>query len=160
MATQVAGAGDFIRPYRGPVRLRTFPEGASQSFKKGYLLKFGADAGAENRVIVVAADPTLVVGVAAQDASGTTDNPVSVWLAEAGVEFRVRYADSQAIDQTDIADAGFGMVADGTNLIHRLDNTETSAKVFHVTELLDADGDVNGAVAATILAAVRAPFAE
>ena len=89
-----------------------------------------------------------------------TDAPVSVWMAEAGVEFRVLYGDTQAIDQTDLGDAGFGMVADGTNLIHRLDNTETTAKVFHVTELLDADGDVNGAVAATIIAATRAPYTE
>ncbi len=160
MATLTVTSADYIRPYRGPVRLRTFKEGASQTFKKGYLLKFGADAGHEERVIVVGTDPALVVGVAAQDASGVTDAEVSVWLAEAGVEFLVRYADTQAIDQTDIADAGFGMIADATNLIHRLDNTETTAKVFHVTELIDADADVNGRVAATIIAATRAPYTE
>jgi hypothetical protein len=158
MATRTVTAADYIRPYRGPVRLKKFPEGASQTFKKGYMLKFGADAGAENRVIVVGADPTLVIGVAAQDASGTTDAEVAVWLAEPGVEFLGVVQDTGALDQTNLAAAGYGMVADATNTIHRVDLTETTAKVVHITELIDADADVNGRVAFQFLPAVRAPF--
>jgi len=158
MATRTVTAADYIRPYRGPIRTKTFPEGASQTFKKGYMLKFGADAGAENRVIVVGADPTLVIGVAAQDASGVTDAPVPVWLAEPGVEFIGVVQNTGALDQTQLGAAGYGMVADGSNLIHRVDLSETTTKVVHITELIDADGDVNGRVAFQFLAAARSPF--
>lgn len=159
MAARTVTSADYIRPFRGPVRLRTFKEGASQTFKKGYMLKFGADAGHEERVIVVGADPTLVVGVAAQDASGVTDADVSVWLAEPGAEFQGVVQDTGALDQTQLAAAGYGMIADATNLIHRIDLSETTAKVVHITQLIDADADTNGRVVFHFLAAVRAPFA-
>jgi hypothetical protein len=135
--------------------LRHFPEDASQTFKKGDPLIFGNTAGNENRVKIAGADPAGIIGFAAQDASGTTGTSIPVWVAIEGCEFLVRYADTQAIDQTDLGDAGFGIVADGTNLIWRLDNTETTAKVFKVTELIDADADVNGRAAAIVVAAAR-----
>lgn len=158
MATLTVTSKDYIRPYRGPVRIRTFPEGASQTFLKGDPVKFGSDAGHENRVIVAGADPTLIIGFAAQDASGTTDEPVSVWLAETGVEFVGRVQNAGALDQTQLAAAGYGLVADGTNDIWRVDLTETTTKVVHITELIDADADVNGRVAFAVLAAARAPY--
>lgn len=158
MATRTVSAGDRIAPYRGPVRCLNFPEGAAQTFKRGYLVKFGADAGFENRVIVVGADPTLVIGVAAADATGVTDAPVPVWLAEPGVEFIGVVQSTGALDQTQLAAAGYGIIADATNLIHRVDLTETTAKVVHITQLIDADADVNGRVAFQFLAAARAPF--
>lgn len=158
MATLTVTSADYIRPYRGTARIRTFPEGASQTFKKGDPLKFGADAGHENRVIVCGADPTLIIGFAAGDASGTTDEPVSVWLAEVGAEFIGRVQNTGALDQTQLAAAGYGIVADGTNDIWRVDLSETTTKVVHITELIDADADVNGRVAFTVLATPRAPY--
>lgn len=155
MATRTVTAADYIRPISPNVRPRTFKEGASQTFKKGYLLKYGSDAGHEERVIVIGADPTAAIGVAAQDASGVTDAEVSVWVFEPGVEFQAVVEDSRAIDQTHVAAAGYGVVADGTNLIHRVDISETSAKVFKVLRLIDADADVNGRVAVQALPAVR-----
>lgn len=160
MATRTASANDYIKPYRGNVRILNMPEGASQTFKKGDPLKFGADAGHEDRVIIAGTDPTLVIGFAAQAATGVTDASIPVWLAEAGVEFLGIVQDTGTLDCLQLAAAGYGVVADATNLIWRVDISETTTKVVHITQLIDADGDVNGRVAFTVLAAVRAPFLE
>jgi hypothetical protein len=72
MATAfVVGKGNFIRPYRN-VRVRPFPEAASQTFRVGdpLILQTTADKG--QQVKISAADPTTgtVVGFAAAAATG------------------------------------------------------------------------------------------
>ena len=155
MATLTVTSRDYIRPHRGRARLRTFPEDASQTFKKGDPLIFGNTAGNENRVKIAGADPTAIIGFAAQDASGVTGADVSVWLAKGEAEFVGRVQDSGALDQTQIAAAGYGLVADGTNSIWRVDVSDTTNVNVHITQLIDADADVNGRVAFFVLAAAR-----
>jgi hypothetical protein len=46
-------------------------------------------------------------------------------------EFAVHIQDAATLDNDDIGD-DFGIVADATNLIWRVDNTETTSKVFCV----------------------------
>lgn len=90
-----------IRPFRN-VEIRHFPEDAAQSFKRGEVLIKGG-AGVENKVKVAADAPTAaIVGIAAEDASGTTGNKVAVYLAKPEAEFLGYIDGTDAVDFTDI----------------------------------------------------------
>lgn len=156
MATFSVYKGNYIRPFRN-VRTRTLPEAASQTFIVGdpLILQTTADKG--NQVKISGADPSgTVVGFAAQAASGVENTPVPVWMLDEQGEFMVHVQDTGAMDNDDIG-VEYGIVADATNLIWRLDRTETTAKVFHVVDFAPnpatgvkfAHGDVNGAFVAT-----------
>lgn len=98
--TFTPSAGNIMRPY-GKVRLKHFPEAATQSFKRGYPVIMDA-ASTENRIKVAADNPTAaIVGVAAEDASGTTGNKVAVWCADPNTKFIVTTVASDAVDFTD-----------------------------------------------------------
>lgn len=153
MATLTVSSGDYIRPASSMGEIRHYPEGASQSFKKGDPLIFGSDANQENYVKVAGADPGAIVGFAAEDASGTTGTKIAVYCGD--TEFVVRVGDGQSVDVAQIKAAGFGIVADSSNAIWRLDTSETSAKIFKVRRLVDDNDDVNGRVIASILRAER-----
>ncbi len=97
--TFVPSAGNIIRPY-GRSQVGWFPEDASQTFKAGYPVIFGG-AGLENKVRVSGNDPTAaIVGIAAQDASGTTGALVPVWLAKPELRFQGRTIAATAVDFT------------------------------------------------------------
>ena len=164
MATFSVGKGNYIRPYRN-VRLRTFPEAASQTFKVGdpLILQTTADKG--HQVKISAADPTAgtVVGIAMNAASGVENTPVVVAMLDEQAEFAVLVQDTGALDNDDIGDE-YGIVADGTNQIWRLDLTETTAKVFRIVDFaptpdgsgrMCVHGDVNGAWIVTAAAGVQ-----
>jgi len=143
MATISVGSGNYLRPYRN-VRVQHFPEAASQSFKRGEILIRETVADKGHEVKISGADPTAgLLGVAAADASGTEGTKIPVWLFTPEAEFIIHYGSGQALDNDDVGVA-YGVVKDGTNVIWRLDNTETTAKVFEVVQLLDAHADVNG----------------
>lgn len=154
MATFLIGKGNYIRPYRN-VRIRPFPEAASQTFIVGdpLILQTTADKG--HQVKISGADPTAgtVVGFALAAASGTEGTSIPVAMLDEQGEFMVVVQDTGAIDNDDIGDE-YGIVADATNLIWRLDLTETTAKVFRIVAFApkpDGSGgmcvaaDVNGA---------------
>lgn len=160
MATISVGPGSYIRPYRKP-RVRHFLVGASQTILKGDPLILSATADAGNKVTIAGADPTAdyhLVGFAAEaittGSTVTAADKIPVWLATPDAEFVVHYADTQALDVDDIGTA-YGIVADGTNDIWRLDDTETTAPVFMVIDLLDAHADVNGRAVVQVLAPER-----
>lgn len=161
MATSwTAGAGDFMRPHRGPVRIKNFPEGASQTFKKGYPVIFSAVANFENDIIVWTADLTTgILGVACENASGTRGTNISVWMAEPSVEFKARVQDTGVIDALDVTKTR-GLVIDTTNTICRVDLSETVAVIATITEIVapTLDGDTNAIVAFTFKPAVRGLF--
>lgn len=145
MATISVGAGNYARPYRN-VRIRHFPEGASQTFKRGELLILILTADKGNKVGIASADPTTdraVVGFAAADASGVEGTMIPVWLATPEAEFVLHCESAGTIDNDDVS-VQYGVVRDGTNVIWRVDRTESTAKLFTVLQLLDAHGDVNG----------------
>lgn len=149
MATFVASTGDFIRPYRN-VRLASFPEAASQTFVVGDILILQTTADKGNQVKKAAADPTsgTVVGIAQEAATGTENSPILVAVLDQQGEFWLRVADTQAYDNDDVGDE-YGVVADATYGIWRLDRTETTAKVFRV--LGPAPGYVHGDVNAAVI---------
>lgn len=164
MATYVIGKGNYIRPYRN-CRIRPFPEAASQTFKIGdpLILQTTADKG--HQVKISAADPTAgtVVGFAMADASGTENTAIPVAMLDEQAEFVAVVQDTGAIDNDDIGDE-YGIVADATNVIWRLDLTESTAKVFRIVGFApkpDGSGgvcvaaDVNGAWIVTAAAGVQ-----
>ena len=56
----------------------SFPEGASQTFKRGAFVQLDATG----RVIVIAsATPAAILGVASMDATGTAGSDIIVWIA-------------------------------------------------------------------------------
>jgi len=154
MATAfVASKGGYIRPYRN-VRLRTYPEAASQTFRIGDPLIKQTTADKGNQVKISAADPTTgtVVGFAAAAASGTEGTSIPVWMLDEQSEFVVHIQDAATLDNDDIG-VDYGIVADGTNQIWRVDNTETTSKVFSPVDFGPkpdgsagkcAHGDTNG----------------
>jgi hypothetical protein len=98
--TFTPSAGNIIRPY-GRSKVKHFPEAASQTFKRGYPVIMDA-ASTENRIKVAADNPTAaIVGIAAEDASGTTGNKVAVWLAKPEYQFLVTTVASDPVDFTD-----------------------------------------------------------
>lgn len=104
MATFVPGNGDIMRPY-GRCEIRHYPEAASQTFKAGYPVILDA-ASNENRIKVSADAPTAaLVGVAAQDATGTTGSMIAVWVAKPELKFQMRTVASDAVDFSDIGTA-------------------------------------------------------
>lgn len=163
MATIGVGTGNYIRPRKAAgTELRSFPVDTSQTILVGSLLVLSADSDEGNRVKVAGTDPTTdraIVGFAAEAiTTGATfvaaTDKVLVWLAKQDTQFIVHCEDAGTIDNDDVS-VEYGVVVDATNLITRLDRTETSAKVFRVIELLDVHGDVNGRLAVTVIAPER-----
>ncbi len=104
MATFVPGNGDIMRPY-GRCEIRHYPEAASQTFKAGYPVILDA-ASNENRIKVAADNPTAaIVGVACQDATGTTGSMIAVWVSKPELKFQLRTVASDAVDFSDIGTA-------------------------------------------------------
>jgi hypothetical protein len=143
MATISVGSGNYLRPYRN-VRIANFPEDASQSFKRGAIVIYSATSGKENKIKEAGADPTaLMLGVCLADASGTEGTMLPVALFTPDAEFVIHMVDTQTLDRSKLG-TSYGVLKDGTYNIWRLDNTETTAKVFVIVQLLDAHGDANG----------------
>jgi hypothetical protein len=156
MATIGVGTGSYIRPHRRQ-RMRAFVEDASQTFKVGDPLILSTDSDQGNRVKIAGADPTTdraIVGFAAQNATGTEGAYVNVWLATGDAEFIGHVQDAETLDNDDVS-VEFGIVADSTNAIWRVDTSETSAKVVRILELYDAHGDTNGRVVFHVIAPER-----
>lgn len=160
MATISVGPRSYIRPYR-KVRVKSYRVDTSQTVRVGDPMILSTDANEGDRIKVAGADPATdrsIVGFAAEaittGAGGSAADRILVWLATGEAEFRVHVADTQALDADDVS-VEYGIVNDGTNNIWRLDRTEVTAKVFRVLELLDAHGDVNGAVVAMVIAPER-----
>lgn len=143
--TYTVSSGDFIRPYKSRPRIQHFPEAASQTFKMGEPLIMDA-AATENRVKVAANQPTtLIVGIAAADASGVTGALVPVWCATQDAVFRAVGKAAQALDYTDLS-VGLALLKDATNVIWYIDNTDTTHDaVVPITIIAPAvQGDFQG----------------
>ena len=155
MATLTVSSQDFIKPVRLSTvgEIRSYPEGASQTYRLGAILVKSTVSGYENYVVQAdttgAAYPTTgtVVGIAASAASGTTGTGQLTYVANDNQEFIGRIQDGSAIAAT-MQGLACGIVYDTTNTIWRVDTTNTSAagQVVVITELVDPVGDVNGRV--------------
>src|SRR3990170_2765324 len=126
----------------------TFKEAASQTFKKGCPLVF-TSGGAT--VEEDTSDPAGIVGIAEEDATGTTNNPVRVVPAIPGLLFDGILGNGDLSDYTLLAaDVGdvYGLVRDGTNLGWFVDKQDTAVATVRVrvVGLKDPAGTVNGRV--------------
>jgi hypothetical protein len=161
MATSfTVGTGDYIRPYRN-VRLENFPEAASQTFRVGDVLILQTSADKGHQVKISGADPAsgTVVGIAAEAASGVENTSIGVWVLDEKGEFLACVQDASTLDFDQVGDE-YGIVADATNLIWRVDTTETTAKVFRVIKLAPgySHGDTNGKLIVKSAIGVQAVF--
>jgi hypothetical protein len=156
MAAIGVGKGSYIRPYRR-VRIRAFPEDSSQTFIVGDPICLSADSDEGNYIKIAGTDPATdraFVGFAAKAATGVKGTMIDVWLATGDAEFIGHIEGTTAIDN-DMISTELGIVADGTNLIWRVDSTETSAKVVRILELADTHGDTAGRVIFHVIAPER-----
>jgi hypothetical protein len=126
-------------------------EAAAQTFKKGAPLVFtsGGDTVQEGGT-----DPTFIVGVAEEAASGTTNNPVRFSPLLGDFLFDGILADDDTdttLAETDVGDV-FGLTkhADGGWYVDREKTAVTTVRV-RVTGLKDAVGTTNGRVYFTFL---------
>ena len=160
MATLTVSTGSYIRPYR-LVRIKHYRVNINQAIRIGDPVVLSVTADQGDRIALAGADPATdrgFVGFAAEaittGATVTADHKIPVWLATQDGEFLVHVANGQALDADDVS-LEYGIVADATNLIWRLDKTETTAKLFRVLELRDAHADVNGRLVCAVIAPER-----
>lgn len=172
MAAISVGSGNYIRPWRN-ARLRQFPVAVSQTILNGDPIVLSTTTDLGHRVAKAGTDPATdrgFVGFAAESITTTATHnaatdKLNVWVADENAEFLVHVADAQALDNDDVS-VEYGIVADATNNIYRLDRTETTAKVFRVLEIPGFDsasmatrygvhGDTNGAYVVQVISPER-----
>jgi hypothetical protein len=150
MATRTIAPLKIVSPFGHYIG--TFPEAASQTFKKGELVYKIAATG---RITVCAANAACVFGVAAQDASGVTaaDVLVDVILPGCILEGNVYHDTASSAVMTD-ANVGTGLAELATS-DHKsvVDITATAAPCFRILERLKEDSatDVYPRVRVTII---------
>lgn len=132
MAAFTLSTGDIPRPYRKN-RIDYFREAPSQTFAIGDVLILNTTADKGDQVKISGADPAsgTVVGIAAEAASGTENTLIGVYVLDPASEFLI--VALNALDFDDVGDE-FGIVSDAT-VKWKLDQTETTAKVFRVLKL-------------------------
>ncbi len=69
---------------------------------------------------------TLIVGIAAADATGVTGTMCPVWLATQNAEFIAVGKAAQAMVNADLLSTGLALLKDATNVIWYIDNTDTT----------------------------------
>jgi hypothetical protein len=158
MAAFTLSTGDYPRPYRHN-RIDYFREAASQTYKRGDILILQTTADKGDQVKISGADPTsgTVVGIAAEDASGTENTQVGVYVLDPLAEFQI--VALNALDFDDVGDE-FGIASDAT-VLWKLDQTETTAKVFRVVKLAPGytHGDTNAKYIVKSAVGVQAVYA-
>lgn len=143
-------AGDYPRIFRRPSGgggLRHYKEGASQTFIANEIVKAITTAGKGDKVQVATgtdSDGTRV-GIVLEPASGSEDTLLPVAVFDESTEFLIAVADTQTLDANKIG-LEYGIVRDNTNNIWRLDQTNTTQKIFHVVGFAPGygHGDTNG----------------
>lgn len=158
MAAFTLSTGDAPRPYRHN-RIEYFREAPSQTFKKGDILIRNTTADKGDQVKISGADPSsgTVVGIAAEDASGTENTQIGVYVLDPLAEFLI-----VALNALDFDDPGteYGIVSDAT-VLWKLDQTESTAKVFRVVKIAPGytAGDTNAKYIVKSAIGVQAVYA-
>lgn len=128
----------------GPPYTRTYPEAASQTFKRGDYVLLTA-----GKVTACATNPAVILGVAAQDATGVTDTPIKVYIADKSTVF---VGNLSASNVTAVTQPGTKVDLILESGIMNVALTTVAPRVMIVgLDLRDAVGDTNGRVHYTIL---------
>jgi hypothetical protein len=129
-----------------PAKILYYPEAASQSFKKGEFVYL-----VSGKVTVVSStvpSQTKILGLAMQDASGTTDTALAVAIVEEGVAFEMNVTTTTAITQVG---AVYGLsISSNKHSVAIADTTNTVFKVKAISPR-DAVGDTYGRVIVEVL---------
>lgn len=127
-------------------QLMNYPEAATQTFKRGEVVYL-----VSGKVTEIAGDtPSQILGIAADDASGTTDTSIGVWIANDDTIFSASYSDdSQAAAATAVSIVGFARDIDRDTANGRVYVSSTAAgrrvTVFDLDNR-DVTGDSGGRV--------------
>lgn len=132
----------------GPNEVRTLPEASSETFEEGQFVYL-----VSGLVTELADQGTTVMGMALHDASGVTNNPVEVLIANPTQKFRVSCGESSAaaVADTDIGVKYAIRVADNRSYV---DPSDTDSDAVVVREFLFdavASGDLNPEALVTVL---------
>jgi predicted RecA/RadA family phage recombinase len=128
----------------GVYEIRRYPEAASQSFKKGELVYL-----ASGKVTICGADPSLILGMAMEDATGTTDTSIAVAIANKDTVFEGNvYHGTPASAITAVTDIGTDYGVVNANNKWYVDVSDTSNVRILVRDLSKKDvvGDTYGRV--------------
>ncbi|MDD5485947.1 MAG: hypothetical protein PHW65_00070 [Dehalococcoidales bacterium] len=134
-------------------------EESSQSYKKGAPLVYDSST-KELEIWAGGTDATAIVGIAAQDASGTAGTDVPIYEANDYNLFAaslINGTDAYTLLGTEIGKE-YSLIASGNNWYVDIDD-ETTKKV-EVVGLVDAVGDVNPRVIVRVLADMQANVQE
>lgn len=122
----------------------TFPEAASQSFKSGNFVTLNTSG----QILLAPDDAIYAVGMALQDASGTTNGEVLVLLATTNTFFSANYTttDAGAVTAQTIVGDIVGIGDGNTNGFHTVESNGTAAVKIIELDKRDAVGDTGGRV--------------
>lgn len=144
MATITQVPARLVKTGAGGGVTGVFPEAASQSFKAGEFVYL-----ASGKVTVCADDAVAILGMAAHDASGTTDANVIVYLAHPDNVFEANvYHGTPASAVTAITQVGVNYALQVDSNKHYVDIEDTGHDAFVVTGISERDtlGDQYGRV--------------
>jgi len=148
MATQTLGVIEVAGPCPDVIQV---PEGASQTFRKGDLLELTS-----GKATVADADDAAILGVALTPATGTTDEPILVALANENNVFSMNaYHATPASAVTAVTDISvkYAVVAVSSNWhIELSDTTNTRVRVIDF-DRRHAVGDTYGRLLVKFLGA-------
>lgn len=136
-----------IRPYRPLGRIVHFDVQDGVSIERGDIVVESSDTDSPGGIVEASADPTAIVGVAAED-NGTSVAgnlaKIAVYVADAESEFVAHVQDTGVPTKADVG-LSCGLVKDTTNDIWRVDLSDTtnvSVKIVQVLNPLDTNGRV------------------
>ena len=130
-------------PYRAVVKVRHFPEAASQTFVKGDVLILATASDKGHQCKIAGADPTAgILGVAAKASTGVEGTDIDVFSTEDNT-FIANIEGSVSLDN-DMTGLACGLVT--TTGAVRVDTSDTTNKNVRITQLIDVAGTVSGRV--------------
>jgi len=146
---------EFMRTLTGtPALVQTYPEAASQTFKAGDLVYRNG-----GYVTVCGANPSLVLGVALEDAHNDAQagtHEIQVLIINGWTEFVMQVyhstSDNNKIEASDLGKKYGIAVINNLWYVNKTDTTNTRV-IIH--DFLDPVGTVNGRVGVVFLAANR-----
>ena len=124
-----------FRPYPGPIadRITVLPEAATQTFVAGDLVIISSGK------VAVMTDDDDIFGVALNDASGTTDTDVSVYVIHPGDKFIAEASATTAVSNQGVA---YALVVTSGSMAVNPGSTTTAA--FYIDSLDPRDGAHTG----------------
>jgi hypothetical protein len=132
----------------GPRTIWKYPEAASQSFKQGEMVYL-----ASGKVTICADNAVVILGMANQDASGTTDTSIEVILAcdTTAFEMTVWEDGGGTNDTIAVTDIGVKYAYEAVGNVGCINTSDTSNDALAIVGFKDAVGDIYPRVYVVVL---------